>query len=724
MQQILNQWSWGMLLTVFCSTAKLSFGAEIPTTELSVDTQDRLAVMAFWNRYYTSSSDADEVMDWTGNYAICSPGTVSVAYIEKIERRINFFRAMAGVHADTLVNTGSTVVIGTTDPYKPSVSDTKQEAAEIAAVMFSWAGQISHEPPPALPYSCWTLAAWNAAYRSNLAIGYHGPDAVDAYLREEEKGVISNPTAGHRRWLLNQGSTDFATGNTPGNGTDTLLPTNVLYVIQSPSEQVSYEPKYVPWPSAGFFPDALMTRLWSLSHPNADFSKATVTMTGPDGEIAATITDQELLGQGAPTLVWSIPSEWAETDVDADQVFTVHVDGIEILGETESYSYEVTVFDPDELGMEQPLTGTATPPLTGANYHFQAIPAADAQGVDVLTTSSADWEEGAENGTMEFIEDGTDDTYELSVSNFKKSGSRSFRMRLTLPSGSGLPPSQTLSILRETITGSGSKLKYFLKRGYMGSGEYLDVEVSHDQSNWTVVDSVVGNNAVDANFSARNIDLEEGESVWIRFVLRYASGSIYTGNDNRIGCFIDDISISNADWVTAKSTLLPSSHADSVRLDEETLGEAPWVGMQRGLVPWTELGGRKYPSPISHSVTFVEAVGGFGEWIAADYPTASGAFEGDLDGDGLSDGLEYALSTNPSEPGVLTSEVSMFDSVIRLELPLAELKEDVDYRMEISTDLQEWSDTGASVLWTDDLLIGECFVESPAVYARWAIEPK
>ena len=106
--------------------ASLASQAPVPTTNLEVDTSSRTAVLAFWNEYYKASEGADEVMGWSGDHSTCNEGSNSLAYTEKIERRINFYRALAGLDASTLTNSGSQVVIASGDPYKPPASQSKQ----------------------------------------------------------------------------------------------------------------------------------------------------------------------------------------------------------------------------------------------------------------------------------------------------------------------------------------------------------------------------------------------------------------------------------------------------------------------------------------------------------------------------------------------------------------------------------------------------------------------
>jgi hypothetical protein len=42
-------------------------------------------------------------MNWTGDHGTCSEGTVSSAFVDMVQRRVNYYRAMAGVPALVLL---------------------------------------------------------------------------------------------------------------------------------------------------------------------------------------------------------------------------------------------------------------------------------------------------------------------------------------------------------------------------------------------------------------------------------------------------------------------------------------------------------------------------------------------------------------------------------------------------------------------------------------------
>ncbi|BCX50099.1 SCP-like extracellular protein [Haloferula helveola] len=697
----------------------------VPSTGLTVDTTDRNAVLAFWNSFYGASQNSASVMAWSGSYgSTCDPGTNSLAYTEAIERRVNFYRALAGIHGNVVVNSGAPVVIFGTDAHQPPATTTKTEAAQWAALMFSYAGQINHNPPPAQPYSCWSSRSWNGASKSNLAIGFHGPDAIDAYLRENDPNTLSiwSTTVGHRRWILMQSATDFASGDVPGNG-GSRQPTNVLYVVPSFEELIAVTPKFVSWPSAGYFPDQLMAKQWSVSYPGADFSNATVSMTDENGSTVSTsIVDRTTLGFGEPTIIWSVPDSVAAPSVSADTSYHVTVSGIVVAGQTVAHSYSTTVFDPDVLDVPLELVGTATPPVDGANYFFEPVPAAEQHSVIASVSETASWTEGAEDGESDHIVDGTDPVYELrSSSGLKRSGAKAFRLGFP---AAGAPP-QWFEIDREVVPLPGCELRYYVRRGFMQAATKLEVQFSTDGNLWATVDTLNGkstNSLDDSSFNLRTVPMSSASPVRVRFVMSHGGGAVnVVGQHNSVGVFIDDITVSNAEWVSTQVEIPAATAAGMVRLDPGSIGSLASEGQQLKLRLSASLGGRPYLSSEQLAVTFTGGIGGFSDWIAAEYPQVSGGFGDDHDGDGLENGVEYAFGLSPIAGSQLSRSLILSGGQLQLRTPLSLQRPGVSYEMETSPDLSIWSTSGSTVIWNDGELVGSSALPAGKGFARWKI---
>src|SRR5215470_20153098 len=107
---------------------------ESVTGGFSVNTDSREQVRGFYNAVFTSSIGVP--MNTTADVSACTPGTNATAFQEAVLRRINWYRAMAGVPASVTLNAAE----GTND--------------QQAAVMMSKADGLSHFPPNTWP--CYT----------------------------------------------------------------------------------------------------------------------------------------------------------------------------------------------------------------------------------------------------------------------------------------------------------------------------------------------------------------------------------------------------------------------------------------------------------------------------------------------------------------------------------------------------------------------------------------
>ena len=696
-----------------------------PTTGLEVDTSSRTAVLAFWNAYYKTSEGSKDVMAWDGSHSTCNSGSNALAYTEKVERRINFYRALAGLDANTVTNSGSAVVIGSSDAHKPPTWVTKQSACQSAALMFSWADQLSHNPPNAAPYYCWSSSTWNAAHHSNLAVGFCGPEAIDAYMRENDPVTLSswNTKVGHRRWILKHGATDFASGDVPGNGVQ-FRDTNVMYVVQAASEMVDLPARFVSWPSAGYFPDALMASQWSLSRPGANFSSATVSMTDDNGSpISTSIIDQTTTNLADPAIVWSVPASVAAIGVAQDTSYHVTVSGIQVDGESVSHSYVVTVFDPDVLTEPLALQGTSTPPVEGANYFFTAVAGASGHKVLASESQTVDWTAGAEDGASDFIVDHTEAGYALRTSTpYVHEGSKSFRLRLPAP---GPEANESFVIDREVIPGPGASISYRRKRGYMALGELFELQISNDGTSWTTIDSVAGRSSgVDSSFSLHTKSLTPGVAIRVRAVLRWQDGGTYLPSDNRTGIFIDSISFNNCEWATSTVEIPADSGTGLARVDASTLGGTPPAGSTLRLRLSADLGGVSYLSTSPLTVTFGGTIEDFSDWAVVNYPMLTGGFDGDPDGDGIPSGVEYAFDLNPIVKSSLARTISLGPGGLSISTPLDSQRAGVVYQLERSSDLSSWTTIGTTVTHSNGQLIGSTSATSPQGFVRWkVVEP-
>ena len=262
--------------------------------------------------------------NWSGSISGCNPGTTDPIYENATLTMINYFRSLVGLSAVTF--------------------DKELNAkAQKAALMMIAEGDLSHAP--SLSWACYSADGAEAAGKSNLAIGNHGPSAIVGYI--EDSGRF-NTAVGHRRWILyprqitmGSGSTDERKGWFRGS--------NALWIISSFGSR-PMNPEWISWPPQTYVPYQLVYPRWSLSRnssPGADFSKASVQMTRNGSRIPVMVLNVEN-GFGDNTLVWE-PSDLSFGPAMDDQTITVTVSNIIIDGSPQTFSYDVTVIDPDNV---------------------------------------------------------------------------------------------------------------------------------------------------------------------------------------------------------------------------------------------------------------------------------------------------------------------------------------------------------------------------------------
>lgn len=316
-----------------------------------IDTANRDAVaVAFANEYANRSPS----MEWSGNYETCDAGDSSETLAIATVRRVNFYRAMAGV------------------PTGITLNDEYSAKAQHAALTMSATGRLSHTPDDS--FACLTDTGREASANSNLYLGRTGPRAIDGYI--EDPGE-RNRDVGHRNTILHPPTTEIGVGHVAGS--DTVYPANALWVFDQgvfDDNPAIREPEgFVAWPPRGHVPPELIYPRWSFGLAGADFDNASVTMTttGQDGgksidlDIVARLSLQGYVP--SPIIVWEPVADPGSGDsgldvgdveygaaageranpgtlrFDAayDTTFDIVVDGVIVDGAEVSFSYSVTV---------------------------------------------------------------------------------------------------------------------------------------------------------------------------------------------------------------------------------------------------------------------------------------------------------------------------------------------------------------------------------------------
>ncbi len=312
-----------------------------------IDTSNRDAVaVAFAGEY---AGDAPE-MDWTGNYETCRPGQASERLALATLRRVNFYRAMAGVPAGVELNADFSA------------------KAQHAALAMSATGRLSHTPDQT--FDCLTVVGQEAAANSNLYLGRTGPSAIDGYI--EDPGD-RNRDVGHRNTILHPPTSEIGVGHVAGS--DTAYPANALWVFDAgvfdDTPPLREADGFVAWPPRGFVPPELVYPRWSFGLAGADFDNAEVTMTSGGRTIALDVvarlslegyvpspiivwepvadpgSDDSLVGNGAiderAARAGEVGDDFFRLDPAYDTEFDIVVSGVVVDGAEVGFSYTVTV---------------------------------------------------------------------------------------------------------------------------------------------------------------------------------------------------------------------------------------------------------------------------------------------------------------------------------------------------------------------------------------------
>ena len=503
------------------------------TGGFSVDTSSREASRVFYNTIYAASEGFAE--GWTGDILNGVPGTNLPAFDDAILRRVNYYRAMAGIPAAV-------------------VADAVYAAkAQQAALMMSANRQLNHTPPAT--WTFYTAEGAEAAKSSNLALGTTGPASIDGLMFDTG---ANNPAAGHRRWFLYPQTKRMGTGNVPAS--QGYPASDATWVIDSNygTTRPATRDNLVAWPPPGFVPYSLVPARWSCSLGDSSFAAATVSMTR-DGVPVPTRIESRQNGFGENSVVW-VPGDldpnsgsatpFAPPAVDSTNVITI--DGVVINGVSQRLTYTTVLFDPSRPGADSkgaipsgPSTSTVG---QGNTYTFNALPNADAYRWRQATLAAYTKVEGAEDAVPNVVIVSSAG-YSAIVSGTAATGSHSFHL------AHALPERQSVTLAANLLLGSAPELRFSQFVGLASPGQIARAQVSADGgANWQTVWSLAGTITGSASipkvvFQPVVAPLADfaGRIVQVRFTFDYTIGTSYfPQTDKGFGFYVDDIAVADA----------------------------------------------------------------------------------------------------------------------------------------------------------------------------------
>ena len=510
----------------------------------------REAARLFYQTVFTSSQQV--ASGWTGDLSTCNAGTTSSDYQAATLRRINWFRAMAGV------------------PAHISLDNQYNQKAQQTALMMSAQNALSHYPDSR--WACYNAAGAEGARYSNLALGRAGADAVaNSYIRDAGS---NNAPVGHRRWLLYPQTKIMGVGDvTPASAN--ALPASAIWVFDNnlQTARPAVRDDFVAWPPAGFVPYSTIYPRWSFSYPGADFSAASVSMT-ENGQPLATRPEALHDGYGENTLVW-LPGSYTDDGLwsqpSADTVYQVNISNVKIGGQTRNFSYQVIAFDPNVPGSDtpvlQPTGATALQAGQTSSYQFAGHAAATGFQWRAISPTALSLNEGAESDSTTLLAS-TSSGYSPIASDVSASGGRSFHLAHTQRAD------QILLLQHTLLPNSSTILKFASRLGLSSPNQVALVEVSTDEGQtWQEIYRQAGqqsgttSNFGEFSFSSKSISLAAfaDQTIWLRWRYALLNGSFYNQSDKGIGWYIDDIQLSGTEAIASASP--PMSTNSSTHFD-------------------------------------------------------------------------------------------------------------------------------------------------------------
>ena len=497
------------------------------TGGFAVNTDSREEARSFYNGIYPASENVPQ--DSTADVSGCTPGHNSNAFQQAELRRINWFRAMAGMPA--------AIVLDPIDDWK----------AQQMAVIMSKNNVLDHNPTNT--YICYNTDAASEA-GGDQDLGGNGAEAITDFIWDNG---AKNNEVGHRRWILYPPEMVMGVGDVPAAGTNSAANLTWVFDPASFGPRPATRQPYVSWPPEGYVPYQVVFPYWSFALTNANFTNATVTMTS-NGVPVSTAIQPYQVGFGENTLVW-LPMGLNGTNYapfpfsGTDTVYSVTVTNIMLVpsGAIVGFTYNVTVFDPAMPGADTiptALDGSAQPVVNAATIYSAVAPNnphVTSYNFLVAQLASGNVADNANSG----------------LANFTISPPPVCPVITNAPDGSGNcfhlchanPTSQFLQLNEVLFPASNTMVSFKSLLGYASTDEIAHVQASTDGGgDWQDLFVETGSDGSgESTFTPHSLSLSNyaGAPTLLRFNYSFTGGSYFFQSDPYVGWCLENIVVTN-----------------------------------------------------------------------------------------------------------------------------------------------------------------------------------
>jgi hypothetical protein len=504
------------------------------TGGFAVFTDSREEVRSFYNAIFPTSENVPQ--DSTADVSGCTPGHNSDAFQEATLRRINWYRAMAGMPA--------AIVLDPVDDW----------GSQQMAVLMSENNVLDHNPTNT--YGCYnTFAAHYAG--GDQSLGADGADSITGFIWDYG---AKNNEVGHRRWILYPEEIVMGVGDVPG--TPGHAAANLTYVFDPASfgARPATRHPYVSWPPEGYVPYQVAYPYWSFALSNADFSSATIYMTS-NGVPVSTVIQPYETGFGENTIVWVPMGLDATTGGTSfpfngtDTVYSVTVSNINNNGSNVFYTYNVTVIDPAVPGgdyIPAAMNGPAQAVVNSGTLYSVTAPSnphVTSYNYQIAQLTSGNLSDDANNGLANFTLSPPPNYSPVTSEPFDSGNCFNLEHLDT----NSFP--QLLQLNEVLVPASNTVLSFESELGFTETDEVARVQASTDGVNWQDLYAQPGNGSYESSFTPHTLSLSNyaGMTTLLRFNFDFGGGS-YESGGFPLGWYFTDILLTNTQALTNQMT--------------------------------------------------------------------------------------------------------------------------------------------------------------------------